>query len=224
MKRNVKSLGLALAAVFALSAVAVSTASGQTTGKITTAEPATLTGTEIGPAEQNRLTAFGMSLECESIYAGHKYKTTPHTLVPNLAPGVTVTPHYTECRDVESEAVRTVDMNGCDYSITIGETTPANEVHTYGATAWLECPPGKVVEVTGTPCAVEFASQGPKHGLHVKHITNPTHHLAIEGTVASLHATCVGGLLTHNAAELHINVTVKVNDVRMGERPITVTH
>jgi hypothetical protein len=205
--------------------VTASVAPVQTTGKITTPAPATLTGTEIGTAEQNRLTAFGVLVECDSFYTVYKYKSTPHTYISNLDTGVTVIPHYTNCKDPESGAARTVDMNGCDYSITIGETTPTNEVHTYGATAWLECPAGKFVEVTGTACgALKFAPQGPLHGLHVRQVTTPSHHLVLEGTVTGLHATCLGGFLTQSSAELHINVTSKNDDVCVGEGPVTVTH
>jgi hypothetical protein len=234
MKRNLKALGLALAAVFAFSAFAASTASAQTIGKFTTPAPVTLTGTEIGEPVKNRLTAFGGGVECDSVYTGYKYKTTPHNLsnlVSNGVNGATIIPHYTNCKDPEDGSTRTVHMNGCDYSITIGATTPADPkeppeaANTYGATVWLECPTGKVAEVTGTACGtLKFGPQGPLSGLHVKHTTTPAHDIDIEGTATGIHASCLGGFLTTNEASLHINVTVKGKDALNVERPITVSH
>ncbi len=55
MIRNLKALGLTLAAVFAMSAIAASAASAQQ-GTLTSDGPVTLYGTETGPAGSNAIT------------------------------------------------------------------------------------------------------------------------------------------------------------------------
>jgi hypothetical protein len=95
--RNLKALGLALAAVFALSALTASAASAQTVGKLTVASgtSATLDGTENGV---NRITVFGSFVECPgSTGTGHEFGTTPHVPVPAGASKVTLTPNFVNC-------------------------------------------------------------------------------------------------------------------------------
>jgi hypothetical protein len=129
MIRNPKALGLALVAVFAMSAMATSAASAQQ-GELTSkpVEGVTLIGSETGEAGSNALTAFGLRIECpQSTYTGHKYSETPHTLIPNGATTVTLTPDYKEenhnCRSFPGNFPMTVSMNGCDYVLHFGETT-----------------------------------------------------------------------------------------------------
>jgi hypothetical protein len=136
MIRNLKVLGLALAAVLAFGALSASAASAQTPGKLTVAGggSATLDVTEtVGGL--NAFTSFGGNTKCPgSTMKGHKITTTPHELVPNLATEVTLTPNFINCITTDSggaEHKTTVTMTTCDFHAKIGETTGGVE-HTYG--------------------------------------------------------------------------------------------
>lgn len=157
MIRNLKAMGLALVALFALSAVVAATASAQQ-GKLTGPGPMTLTATETGTG-QNKLTAFGAGVECPgSHYVGHKYNETPHKFIPSGATTATLTPIYTETVTKEGKKDEnclvagvgwsaTIDLNGCDYVIHLGVTTGGVE-NTYGVTFDIVCPVGKEITVT----------------------------------------------------------------------------
>jgi len=130
MTRNFKVLGLALFALFAMSAIIAQVASAAN-GKLTSDGPVTLTGTETG-IEANRLHAFGTFVECPgSTYTGHKYKVTPHEFIESGAETITLAPHYKQttgtgapnCKGPAGTSA-TVDFpTGCDYVAHLGETT-----------------------------------------------------------------------------------------------------
>jgi hypothetical protein len=156
MKRNLKVLGIALAAVFAMSAVAASGASAHyifTPG----ASPAWITGTQIAHTAGNKL-EIGENVarvECNNAH----FKGTSEGTEPSQ---VTVTAEYEECTTHASgiNAASTVDMNGCAYILT-GETTDG----THGI-VHIECPGTNVIEVT-TPsvnCTVKVKAQTPTSG------------------------------------------------------------
>jgi hypothetical protein len=95
MIRNLKALGLALVAVFALSAVAASAASAQQ-GFITSTGPVTLDGVEDGTNyfEIHNLEPFGkVRVECPgSTFKGHEVGSTKG--IPSGAKTATITPNY----------------------------------------------------------------------------------------------------------------------------------
>jgi hypothetical protein len=156
MIRNLKVLGLALMAVFALSAVVAAAASAQQ-GKITSDGPVTLIGDETGAATANALlVAFGSEIMCPgSTLTGHKVLTLAeteagkkHELIPNLSTTATITPHYKNCHTfIPATKTMTVTMNGCDYVLHVGVTTAPLNTGTYSLTADIVCPVGKVIEV-----------------------------------------------------------------------------
>jgi hypothetical protein len=162
MIRNLKALGLALVAVFALSALAVSAASAQEQGELTSDGPVTLTGTETGtPINDNFFrNSLGAKITCAgSTYTGHKVLTTKeteegkkHQLLKTGDKEATVTPHYAKlCQThipILGTRPTTVTTNGCDFNIKVGTTTPAgNKEGTYGATASVKCPVDKAIVV-----------------------------------------------------------------------------
>ena len=108
MKRNLKALGLALIAVFAMSALVSSAAQAEIT---LTAEsyPATLTGTKITNAEHpNHIFTYGAfgTFECA--------KATFHgTLKEANQKSITITPTYSECKAFGLPA--TMTMNSCTF-------------------------------------------------------------------------------------------------------------
>jgi hypothetical protein len=147
MIRNLKVLGLALAAVFAMSAVAASAASAGVT----------LTGPETGlsvdatdPAA-TFTTAGGTKVECHATYTvGKVDETKPEGVHPPLILPVeelTITPDYSKCKAKGSGGGElgpvTVTMNGCDFDLKL-ITNPAN---TFSATSKITCPPEKKIEI-----------------------------------------------------------------------------
>ncbi len=207
MTRTLKTLGLAVMATLALSAVAAATASAQTEGMITAKENVTLTGSEITEAgAPNAFTAFGGTVECTDHYTGHKTLTTAqtesgskHQLLVSGEKSVTITPHYTNCSNPP------VEMTGCDYDFddftTVGTPPPV----TYSFTVNIVCPKGVAGIHIGTFCSVTVP---PQTGLTGAHATNGAGGvIIIKGTIKNITATsCLGHTAT---AELHTNVSVK---------------
>lgn len=125
MTHKVKALGLALVAVFALSAVGASAASAEFKAD---SYPATLTAS--AESEQVFTSSTGQ-VRCTTL-------TGDATLTEESA-AITTTPAYTGCTAFvgESELKAKVTFNGCDYNFTTELTH-------------IECPSGKniIIEVT----------------------------------------------------------------------------
>jgi hypothetical protein len=225
MIRNLKTLGLALVAILAMSAFAASTASaGVTTGKITSDGDFTITGEKTGVGDANALTAYGSSVTCNvSTYSGHRTLTehetstgVKHGFLLSGATEVTVTPHYTEC-------TKHVIMNGCDYVIR-DATTTGGVNGTYGVTADLECPTGKTVTVDDTSifnCDSHFGTQTGLIGAPLTDTGNG--HLDLTGTIEGIKATnnCFGETTT---AKLDIDATIKAHNTALGSTNISLSH
>jgi hypothetical protein len=232
MIRNLKVLGLALVAVFALSAVAASAASAQV-GTLTSTGPVTLDGVNTGEASANQLSAFGGTTQCPNVtYTGHKALTTKeteegkiHEPIPNDSSKFTITPHYGVCTSKIGAASfpTTVDMNGCDYTFDLEGTTPG--VDTYTVRATVVCPTGKHITITIFASAAKHTSNEPfchititenaagYLGLHATDTTNGK--IDITGTVTGISAdkkSPTGSILcpeeTTNTATLAQDVTV----------------
>jgi hypothetical protein len=226
MIRNLKTLGLALVAIFAFGAVAVSAASA---GALTTegGQAVTLTATETAGTYDTSFT-LPNKVHCPgSTFTGHKATATPHELIPNLATSFTFTPHLVNCVTEEETGSRfstTVDMNGCDFLITIG--AKVNE-GTYIAEGHIVCSAGKFIQIT------QFSSASHALRLCTQTITTttPTSHVHLTNTPAAggtksdldiagtftdaeVHKSGLCGSSTTKAAVMHIDMTVKaVNSV-----------
>jgi hypothetical protein len=236
--RNLKALGLVLAAVFALSALSASAASAQTVGKLTVASgtSATLDGTENG---QNALTVFGGKIECPgSKIFGHEFGTTPHVPVPAGASKVTLTPEFVNCfsEDGAGKHKTTVTMTSCDFESETGETT-GGVANTYGIKAAIKCnTPGDTIDIDvyafsgselgGIQCTVKFKEQANLAGAHVTTDT-VNDDLNITGPVTGIHAERSGSgcaTETTNTGVADINATVKGTTLGGASVGITVTH
>jgi hypothetical protein len=229
MTRNLKALGLALVAAFVMSAVAASAASAQQ-GTITSDGPVTLTLSEI-IAANNYFKAFGLEIRCPgSTMTGHKVTTTPHTTIPVGSIEATLTPKFVNCLILGLNWTATVTMNGCDFDLKVGETTPVGTANTYGASASLTCPqgqevtleiwtPGKHNGVNPPMCVIHFGEQLDKTGPHLTDTTQggtandidlkgvftgivATKTASAEDPILCPHATTVTG-------ELGIDITIK---------------
>ena len=135
MIRNLKTLGLAIVAVLALSAVVASAAGASefTAGSY----PATATASS-AKGNDDFNTEAG-SVQCKA-----------HFHVGSLAAAsesVTVTPTYSECQAFGFLSA-TVHMNGCDYVFYTNEKVD------------LACPKEKSVVITAATCTVAIHAQG----------------------------------------------------------------
>lgn len=255
MTRNFKVLGLALVAIFALSALAASAASAQ--GKLTSDGPVTLKGTETGAnptageVYDNALISpvLGVVTCPGSTYTGHAKRTHTettlgegHTTITSGSTTATITPHYAKVCNAKVPVLGnrpvTVTMNGCDYLFHLGATTGGGE--TYGVTADVICPPGKVIEVhiykaasahldADAICTVKVgeANNQGRTGLHATNTpaANPDD-IDISGTVTGIHTDTSGtlcGTNTSTNSSLAVDITVKGYTAGGAETGVTVT-
>jgi len=225
MIRNLKILGVALAAAFALSAVAASAALAvEEQAFLTSDGPVTLTGTETGGGANNRLTAFGTFTECPgTTYTGHKYNVTPHEFLEAHSTTVTITPNYVNCVSSALKLKTTVDMNGCDYVFHLGKTTSPSDVAPITAT--VVCPAGKHIEVTipGIACTITITENAAGYaGLSVTDTTQGAgkNDVDITGTINTIEADSNAGCPVPNAttktASLIQDVTVVGHNKALG--------
>ncbi|HET8862666.1 MAG TPA: hypothetical protein VFM94_05390 [Solirubrobacterales bacterium] len=234
MIRNLKALGLALVAVFALSATTASAASAQTQGTLTTSDGTakTLLGTvDEDFLTGNSFTAFKEVVECtKTLYTGHKWNVTPHEAVPHKATTATITPHYSDCFAFPGELPATVFLNGCDYVVHIGETTglSGNE---YKATADIVCPPNKTIQIgvysSSTHglllCTLDVMSAtgvGGAEWVHNK--AGEGDDIDLAGTFKPFTVVKSGlcGSATDKEGKLDVNTTIEASD----GTAVTITH
>jgi hypothetical protein len=236
MTRNLKALGLALVAVFAMGAVIASAAQAQQ-GTLTSTGPVTLRG--VNEAGQvNALTAFGSEVKCpNALYTGHKYLETPHKFLTNGATTVTITPHYGTGCTGPLGVPATVDMNGCDYDFHILETTGGGD--TYGIRAFITCPKDVHISITffsskanheaNKPFCHTVITENPLGylGLHVTDLT--TGHLTVSGTIENITAHKVdGGFFcpeeTDTKAKLDLSINVEGRNEAGATTKISLSH
>src|SRR6187397_2094400 len=235
MIRNLKVLGLALMALFAMSAVVASAASAETEGHLTSVGGVglTLTGEDTGVA-QNRFTIGTDFVECPgSTYTGHEV-TTPtqtagglkHQFLNSGTTEVTVTPHYKQTQtggtpncDATAGLSVTIAMNGCDYRL-YDLTTTGGVAGTYGFKTDLVCPTGKVTEVkiySGHGHTVEVCHENitPGTGFTGGHATNGSGgHINLSGTITGfvIHKSGLCGAEEVKNGSWDLDVTVKAHD------------
>ena len=173
MTRNLKILGLALVAAFAMSAVVASSASAYlgTTEK----QPSTLTGAQ---ENTNVFTTHGGEVKCTTAtYHGEQATTS--------ASSITLTPTYTGCTAFGFINIP-IHTNNCHYLFT--PVTPLTNPRQ--ATVHIICPT-KPIEITAPGCEVTVESQTPTGGtITVKNIgAGATRELTIETALTGIHYT-----------------------------------
>jgi hypothetical protein len=180
MIRNFKVLGLALAAVFAMSAVGASGASAQTTHTFTSELAGTtfLTGTsETGTIDKFTVASLigTLAVECHGSFKGSQTGT--------AADEVTITPSYTNCKF--NGAAATVDVGStCDYKF--DSDTDANghaKVKVEGCSATET---SKMIAVTNSLCDMYFTNQTAEEGVTY---TNVANHAGTGKTAITVKAT-----------------------------------
>ncbi len=146
MTRNLKALGLTLVAVLALTAIAASAASAEppNDAKLTLDEyPATITGTQTEPEDNELVLPGNRSVRCEEIKYNGEY-----TEAEAEAGEATATPEYEGCTStiLGNVTPTTVTTNGCSLTLTFG--TYIDETHSSATnTAHVTCPTGKEIEI-----------------------------------------------------------------------------
>ncbi len=166
MIRNLKALGIALSAVFALSAVVASSASALDL-LTTSVEPAVVTGLATDSVFSFTKVDGGtiFSTKCATTkYAGTvETKASKSVTLFATAFGTKAEPNNPSCESSLGSII--VEMNGCGYDLT-GETTGEDKkVAGKDATLSLKCPVGKAIQVTAPAgCTFSIPSQTSTEG------------------------------------------------------------
>jgi uncharacterized membrane protein len=156
MIRNLKMLGVAFAAVLALSAVAATTASAE--GKVTCSSyPCKMTG--VSAVGNSTFKTEAGTVECK----GHAEAT-----INEASSELTLVGTATECKAFGFLGA-TVNTNGCD-----GLSTTPKKIGTdqWTATGHMICPAGKTIEITAGTCKLTIGPQTPSSAHTI--ITNKT--------------------------------------------------
>jgi hypothetical protein len=145
MSRNLKALGLALVAVFALSALAASSASA--IDKFTTGSTAVVTGTSHDNVFRTTSPVFEATCTTSSFSGTVGFGATEITIDATYTGTINQTSGTHEhCTATTPASKTTVSMEGCDYDLT-GSTTGSDGGKT-DATVWVTCPAGKEIKMT----------------------------------------------------------------------------
>jgi hypothetical protein len=153
MRGNLRALGLALLAAFAMSAVIASATQATPNTQFTTSEyNSVIYGAQEGtpPDGTNFLeTTPGRKTECHVA----EYEAT----LTAATSALTVTPHYAGC--VASGVSTNVDLNGCHYKFAPGTAVDTTTVT--GGKVDIICPAGKDIKVTIGPgiCEIHVPAQ-----------------------------------------------------------------
>jgi hypothetical protein len=218
MIRNLKALGLALVAVFAMGALSASSASA-VTDVITTegGTPALLTGVAThtpagsGTAETFNITGANKRFQCTTakfaatVINGNG-ATTDITVDAEYSGKLDATPHGTPCNSTLGDV--TVDMNGCDYNLS-GNTngTDPKEAGSVHGKVWITCG-AKPIEITGLGATISVPAQTPTAGgvaySNVANHSGGKGAITVKSTITGITYTCapaffcgIAGIPTH---------------------------
>jgi hypothetical protein len=183
MIRNLKSLGVIVAAVFAMSAIGASAASaaefhaGSSSGFIT--------GTQISGAGGHVFTTSAGTVTCSVAHF-------EGTFTSSTATSQTITPKYEKCTAFGFINVP-IHINGCDYNFT---AATGGQVH-------IICAAGKAIEITTPGCTTTVGTQT----VEKNEFTNST-----DTTTGKMHVilhTTVSGIVYNECGTVRNNGTYK---------------
>jgi hypothetical protein len=216
MIRNFKTLGVALMAVFAMSAVVASAASATNDVFESEKVPVTLTGTQVAV---NKFTLAGQAVECTGISVDATVTASPVSQI------TTGEPVYSGCTYAGGAA--TVHMNGCKYLLT-GTTDVSGDAQV----AIVDCPKEKHIAITSTAinCTITVKAKGAIDGNQVAeegvHYTNDgagtTAGVLIDLT-AKVKVTSEGGTNTKAGEPEGVTCASLTNNTGTLDGTITVT-
>jgi len=189
MIRTFKALGLALVAIFAMSALVASAAQAQ--GVLTNTEATELTltqddegGTNTATGLQTFATTSG-SFTCDEFHAEATGLSSNSSLTEITFQNIkTNNVGKSTCTGPFSTSP-TFEFNGCDYLFTIGVTIGTTGMETTGA-IHLVCPVGKQITTTAPFCQTHFPAQSVGGHLVFKTITGAPDDITIEATLTGI--------------------------------------
>jgi len=186
MTRNLKALGLALLAIFALSAIAASGA--QATAGVFTWESGTQHLTVEHDAEggnpatgSQKFTTFVGQVQCQEMSG--KVGVSGTESQEMTMQGVSFhNSGSTKCSGPLSSQP-TFEMGNCDYKFTAGETVGETGIETTGMTH-IECTSGQIVINGGGLCTIKVPAQSAMTGHIRYHTISPSlTYMTIESTI-----------------------------------------
>jgi len=205
MTRNFKALGLALVAVFAMSAMA---ASGASASSFTAAEyPVHIQGADTSEGS-SKFTSIAPTITCNTATYTN---TDPLTIEspyfePEASESLTISPTYENCKSGSREV--TVTMNGCDYVFT-------TQAEGQALTSDLVCPAGKTVTIeiynsgahidSNLWCNIHIGGQSNLEGLTADTSGN---NVRATGAVEKISATVTPGSCSFG---LHLTINTSLD-------------
>lgn len=181
MNRKFKALGLALMAVFALSAVAASSASAVNHEFTASKTPVVLTGEQ--HINKHIFSIGAAKVECGKVkFVG--------TVAASPANTVTVAPEYKECV-FEPFGAAEVKVNHCAY-ILGSDTTVGNEPGVEHAAVEVECTEGNSIEIVAPGCTTKVAAQKNLHGVSYTNVTGSKKEVTGHVTIKKIAYTKAG--------------------------------
>jgi hypothetical protein len=160
MTRHLKTLGLALLAVAALSALGAAPA-GASEFKASK-YPTSFTGVSAKGNEVIKTEAG--NVECKGHFSG---------TIASASEDIEFTPTYTECKAF-GFVPATVNANGCEYRLFTNEATD------------LFCPAGHTINILAGTCAVTIAAQS---GLQETDVSTKNEDITVQATITGLDYT-----------------------------------
>jgi len=197
MTRNLKALGVALMAVFAMSAVAAQGAAGHEFHA--DGEKAISTGTNDlvvsdGGGTKTELSVHEFTVgtagvvKCNKLETESTQKGTLVSANTYKSDELTVTPRYTECTFGGNPA--TVDFEHCAYKFD-SDTTLGNTTGNEHANVEIECEAGSSIKIVTSVCTLTVGAQLIKHA--VRYVNDP-HSVNAINVISTAHAVVVGNL------------------------------
>jgi len=231
--RNLKALGLALVAVFAMSAVAASAAHATAAEFSWDSGTTQLTGTAASVAEGGTqkfgITGGLLSTSCDTVYANAPVSGTSAT-------SVTTNTKVTYTNTVEENAGEkhtctastggkvTVSTTDCNYRFNAGTTVTAG---TSSGTVDIVCPAGSTGITVNSPglCLIHIFAQNGLGPVNYSTMAGPPEDITIEPNVNNITYTHTGlcGNATKADGTYTGKVTVKGSNASGGQTNATVT-
>ena len=162
MIRNLKALGLALVAVFAMSAIAASGASATDATFSWDESTVELKATDdpSDPSQALSITGGAIGFTCDEVHLDFNVEGI-NDVSELTATGVTYTDSTKEadkCRGPFGTSP-SVKMNGCSYNFKAGTTIGEEADGHATGTVDIHCPEGKVIETSAPGCLYKWGSQ-----------------------------------------------------------------
>lgn len=174
MKGKIKAVGMAIIAVFAMSAVAASGASAET---LFTADKYPVLGKGETEGEVNTFTLDETQVECSDL--------TGEGTIEEDTPELTLATVFGEC-STSGTSIKG-HQNGCEFLFSAGEHVAED---TYAGSAEMVCPEGKEIIFTlpesGSLCAVHLPPQGPLGGVTYTNVTGQPSEVTVDAQIEGI--------------------------------------